>query len=151
MMEWKGSLFVDTCLPFGLRSAPRLFNILANLAAWVMQQQGVSCLMHYLDDFLTIGPSGLDTCQRNLNIITSVCATLGIPLASGKVEGPSTALTFLDIILDTETMEAPLPEEKINYRGPSRWSAIGWSKRMSQNRKFFCLLVYCNMLPELCY
>ena len=112
-MEWKGSLFVDTCLPFGLRSAPRLFNILADLAAWVMRQQGVSCLMHYLDDFLTMGPSGLDTCQLNLNIITSVCATLGILLASEKVEGPSTALTFLDIILDTETMEACIPEDKL--------------------------------------
>ena len=99
VMEWKGSLFVETCLPFGLRSALWLFNILINLAAWVMWQQEVSCLMHYLDEFLTMGPTGLDSCQHNLNIITSVCATLGIPLASEKVEGPSTTLTFLGIIL----------------------------------------------------
>ena len=102
---------MDTCLPFGLRSAPRLFNILADLAAWVMRQQGISCLMHYLDDFFDDGafrPRYLST-----YIITSVCATLGIPLASEKVEGSSTALTFLGIILDTETMEARLPEDKL--------------------------------------
>ena len=115
MMEWKGSLFVDICLPFGLRSALRLFNILADLAAWVMRQQGVLCLMHYLDDLLMMGPPGLDACQHNLNIITSICATLGIPLASEKVEGISTILTFLGIILDTETIEACLPQDKL-YR-----------------------------------
>ena len=31
VMEWKGSIHIDTCLPFGLRSAPKLFNILADL------------------------------------------------------------------------------------------------------------------------
>ena len=30
-MEWQGSLFIDTCLPFGLRSAPKLFNVMADL------------------------------------------------------------------------------------------------------------------------
>ena len=26
-MEWQNKIFIDTCLPFGLRSAPKLFNI----------------------------------------------------------------------------------------------------------------------------
>ena len=30
-MEWRNKIFIDTCLPFGLRSAPKLFNILADL------------------------------------------------------------------------------------------------------------------------
>ena len=37
-MQWKDRLFIDTCLPFGLRSAPKLFNILADLLAWIVQQ-----------------------------------------------------------------------------------------------------------------
>jgi len=45
--------------------------------------------------------------------IKEICTQLGIPLALDKVEGPSTSLTFLVIILDTERMEARLPKEKL--------------------------------------
>ena len=30
-MKWNDNWFIDTCLPFGLRSSPKLFNILADL------------------------------------------------------------------------------------------------------------------------
>jgi len=40
-MQWRDGLFIDTCLPFGLRSASRLSNILADFMAWILQQQGV--------------------------------------------------------------------------------------------------------------
>ena len=53
-MRWKQQLYIDTCLPFGLRSAPKLFNVLADLLSWILEQQGVSPIMHYLDDFLTL-------------------------------------------------------------------------------------------------
>ena len=29
-MHWKGKLYVDTAFPFGLRSAPKFFNALAD-------------------------------------------------------------------------------------------------------------------------
>ena len=38
---------------------------------------------------------------------------LGIPLAPDKLEGPSTSLSFLGIILDTERMEIMLPKDKL--------------------------------------
>ena len=85
-MEWRRNLFIDTCLPFGLRSAPKLFNILADLAEWAMRHQGVSYVMHHLDDFLTTGPPNSYTSQ-NLSIIMEVSSVLGIPLALEKVEG----------------------------------------------------------------
>jgi len=50
-MKWCKLLYIDMCLPFGLRSAPKLFNILADLLSWIMEQKGVSSIMHYLDDF----------------------------------------------------------------------------------------------------
>ena len=49
------SVYVDMCLPFSLRSAPKLFNVAADLLQWGMQQQGVTNIMHYLDDFPTLG------------------------------------------------------------------------------------------------
>ena len=42
-----------------------------------------------------------------------VCAHLGVPLATHKVEGPSLVLEFLGILLDTTAMEARLPEDKL--------------------------------------
>ena len=38
---------------------------------------------------------------------------LGIPLALEKVEGPSDCLTFLGITLDSQSMQACLPDDKL--------------------------------------
>jgi len=64
-MSWTDGVYVDTCLPFGLRLAPQLFNTLADLLAWILKQQGVSKILHYLDDFLTMGPPLLEVCRQN--------------------------------------------------------------------------------------
>ena len=69
-MLWKDDLFIDTCLPFGLRSAPKLLNILADFLAWILQQQGVSPILHYLDDFLIIGQPAFNTCLQHQIILS---------------------------------------------------------------------------------
>ena len=112
-MEWKGNVYIDTCLPFGLRSAPKLFNVVADLLEWILLHHGVSFLLHYLDDYLTMGPPQTQICHHNLRLLTEICAMLGIPLALEKVEGPSTILEFYGILLDTERMEARLSAEKL--------------------------------------
>ena len=35
-MKWQGSFYLDTCLPFGLRSAPYLFNHFAEALHWIL-------------------------------------------------------------------------------------------------------------------
>ena len=40
-MEWKGQIYVDPMLPFGLRSAPKLFNAVADAPEWYMRQRGI--------------------------------------------------------------------------------------------------------------
>ena len=89
-MEWKAGVFIDACLPFGLMSSPKLFNILADLLAWILEHQGVLYLLHYLDDFLTIGQPLTSEFHHNLTIMKQVCQLLKVPLAIEKVEGPST-------------------------------------------------------------
>ena len=112
-MEWNQSIYIDTCLPFGLRSASKLFNILADLLSWITTQRGMTFSMHYLDDFLLLGPPDSSICQHNLDIFTQVCDELDIPLATEKMEGPSTSLNFPGILLDTHRMEIRLPEDKL--------------------------------------
>ena len=112
-MERSKLIYIDHCIPFGLRSAPKLFNILADLLARIAQNAGVSYLIHYLDDYLTMGPPSSTVCQNNVNVFLSLCAELGVPLATDKLEGPSTSLSFLVIILDTNRMEIRLPPNKL--------------------------------------
>ena len=63
--------------------------------------------------FFCCPPPSSDACLSNLNIVQDVCLQLGIPLALEKLEGPSQSLTFLGIILDTQSMEARLPDDKL--------------------------------------
>ena len=93
-MQWKNQIFIDTCLPFGLRSALKLFNTLADLLSWILQTQGITPVLHYLDDFLLMDPPQSSICYKNLEVVKDVCAQLGIPLALEKVEGPSESLPF---------------------------------------------------------
>ena len=137
-MSWKGELYIDHCIPFGLRSAPRLFNILADLLSWATQKAGVSYLIHYLDDYLTVGPPLSQVCQHNVDIFTSLCTDLGIPLATDNLEGPATSLRFLGIILDTNRMEIRLPAEKLSR---TREMLKAWLSRKKATKREVLSLV----------
>ena len=54
-MIWGEKVYIDTVLPFGLRSAPKIFSSLADGLEWILIRRGVSVVIHYLDDFLTMG------------------------------------------------------------------------------------------------
>jgi hypothetical protein len=113
-MKFQGMVYADATLPFGLRSAPKVFNALADALLWILKAHGVSHLLHYLDDFITAGPPGSKQCQINLQIIIGICELLGIPLALDKCEGPTTLIAFLGFLLDTIKMTVSLPKEKLD-------------------------------------
>ena len=37
-MRWNNKIYVDKCLPFGLRSAPIIFSAVADTLQWIIQQ-----------------------------------------------------------------------------------------------------------------
>ena len=112
-VEWKGEIFLDAALPFGLRSAPKLFNALADALLWVASQQGARQLYHYLDDFIVLGPPGSTECASSLHALEQLCALLGVPIAHEKTVAPATCLVFLGIEIDTSVMQARLPRDKL--------------------------------------
>ena len=83
-MRWKDRIYIDTVLPFGLRLAPKIFCAVADALEWVLLEQGVSLLLYYLDDFLTMGKANSTECQNNLELILRICKFLGVPLKVGK-------------------------------------------------------------------
>eukprot|EP00731_Ephydatia_muelleri_P015118 Em0008g838a len=123
-MEWQGQVYVDTALPFGLRSAPKIFTALADLLEWIIRKRGVDHVDHYLDDFIILGPTCDSRCKRGLDVVLELCERLGVPLAMEKLEGPTTCLTFLGIEVDTEAMELRLPEMKLKSLTSTGWNGI---------------------------
>ena len=77
--------------------------------------RGVRFVIHYLDDFLFIGPPASSECAYALATFINLCETLGIPLSPQKVIGPVTCLDFLGIELDSVAMEARLPASKLQH------------------------------------
>ncbi len=66
-LRWQGQYYFDTCLPFGLRSAPYLFNQVAEALQWILQRNyGLTWLIHYLDDYFIAGPPRSTSCATHL-------------------------------------------------------------------------------------
>lgn len=57
-VTWDGAAYVDQSLQFRLRSAPKIFTAVADAMAWAFLSREVRFILHYLDDFLFIGPPG---------------------------------------------------------------------------------------------
>ena len=112
-IRWKGDTYVDMALPFGMRSAPKIFNAIADALEWLMKARGISRVSHYLDDFITLGAPGTGECGNNLHEILALCQDLGLPIACEKCEGPSQVLVFLGIEVDMVKLKLRLPKDKL--------------------------------------
>ena len=111
-IHWRDKFYIGTCLPFGLRPAPYLFDRLSRTIHWILTNNyGVHHLVHYLEDFLTAGPANSAVCVQNLNAMLPICEQISAPVKLSKIEGPSTSTTFLGIHLNTVTMEASITAE----------------------------------------
>ena len=113
-MLWEGELFIDSALPFGLRSAPKIFTAVADAVEWIVRQMGGRFVIHYLDDFLVIGAPNSPECGEALRCLLEVFKRLGIPVAINKLEGPVTLLEFLGFEMDTLAMAIRLPPRKLS-------------------------------------
>ena len=100
-LKWNGSIFTDTTLPFGLRSASKLFSAVADTLAWAMMCNGATSFLHYLDDFLFMGPPQPGVVNRTLQIALDTCVQLNFPVATEKTTGPAEKLVFLGIEINT--------------------------------------------------
>lgn len=112
-MIWEGALYIDTALPFDLRSAPKIFTAIADAAEWIARQHGVNFIIHYLDDYLIIGAPNSDECQKAMDILLRVFHRLGLPVVEHKLEGPCRCRKFLGFELDSRKMEIRLPDSKL--------------------------------------
>ena len=113
--RWDGRYYYQTALSFGSRSSPRIFNDFADcLEALFQQRAGPAQVRKYLDDFWLVCPGTAPAeAARAYEEIRSVCAEVGVPLATEKCAAPATRMTLLGLELDTGHLTIALPENKV--------------------------------------
>ena len=131
-VEWQGKYYVDPMLPFGLRSAPKPFNAIADALQWCLRRRGIRHIYRYLDDFIVIGPPRSRDCADALDILNRTCKELGVPIAEHKRDGPTTCLTYLGIEVDTVASQLRLPQEKLQRL---RTLLVEWGDRKVCERR----------------
>ena len=111
-VQWESAVYIDKVLPFGLRSAPKIFSVVADAVQWILSNNGIQKGLHYLDDFILVAKS-LNLAERQKEILLSVFRKLNIPMEESKLEGPSPCLLFLGIEIDTTSFQLRLPRDKL--------------------------------------
>ena len=106
IFEWNGKLYIDLFLPFGLRTAPFIFNLFSEGLHWISNWVFGRDLVHYLDDFLFVNdpdPEFFGTLTSYLGFTENV-----------KKRKDGWVVDFTGIELDSDRMEARLPKDKHN-------------------------------------
>ena len=111
-ISWKGAVYMDGALPFGLHSAPKIFMAMADALAWVLLFRGLPNLLHCLDDFLFVVPPDSLAAMVIRDLVATVLADLGVLIAARKTKGLSAQVTFLGFVVDLEARQLRLPVEK---------------------------------------
>ena len=88
--HWQNYRYAERFLPFGLRTAPYLVNLFAEVFHWILEDQLIkqkipACVIHYLDDFLMIIPASEnpDQCSQ---IFAYPCREVGLMIKNSKNE-----------------------------------------------------------------
>ena len=101
-------------LPYGLHSAPKIFNNLADTLEWCFRCQGVEHILHYLNNYIVVGLPDGPICSGAMATLLVSCSYFGVPVGQHKLDGPATCLIFLGIEVDTMAGELRLPADKLH-------------------------------------
>ena len=138
-IKWDEKYYFYQHLAFGCRSSPVLFDKLSQAICWIAvnNYNYIECIFHLLDDFLTVDDPDSDA-ERTMAIMTLIFSRLNVPLAKHKTVEPTTCLEYLGVILDTDKLEACLPEDKIKRMLEFLDSMLG--RRTCTQRELLVLL-----------
>ena len=107
-----GHYWMERYLPFGLRTAPFLFDLFAKALNWILiSVLGWTIILHYLDDFFAI-LSPTDDAVAYGQQFDDLCAQLGLTVNHSK-DIMGTIADFLGIEFDSGHMQARLPPDKL--------------------------------------
>ena len=119
--EWYGKYIFYCCLPFGLATAPKIFQLFADSLKYIVEEcnpnlyflnKKIELFLHYLDDFFGGHPT-YKLALKQFKKFYKLLIKLGIPTSPDKCTKPTTTLVILGFLLDTVTQTVSIPLEKI--------------------------------------
>jgi Reverse transcriptase (RNA-dependent DNA polymerase) len=115
--EWAGQYYRECVLPFGLATAPFIFNIFAEAWHWILESfLGWRFVEHYLDDTMAAimavdaTPHALAKVTADYKLLTDI---VGILRNDGKDED-GTEVTLLGRRVNSITCIVSVPQEKLD-------------------------------------
>merc|ERR1711991_1143311 len=104
--EWHGKIFFYACLPFGLATAPRIFNMFADCLQYIVELEHetdkLKMFDHYLDVFFA-GHPNKSIATKQFNGLDNLLKKVNIPTSERKKVAPTHKITLLGYQLDTTT------------------------------------------------
>jgi hypothetical protein len=110
IFEWEGKFYVNMFLPFGLRTAPRVFNYFSEALHWVLEMLLGWDITHYLDDFFIVFPPDSDI-SRPSEQFDQTLVTFGLQKAAQK-DSSGCIVSHLGFQFDSVKMQVTLPANK---------------------------------------
>lgn len=84
-----------------------------NNVMWILHSKSISWGLHYLDDFLLLGPADMDECKVALETTLWTCGLVGFSMATEKMEGPNVTSSPQ---APCSTLPMENPHKAVSYR-----------------------------------
>lgn len=107
---WRGKIYVDRAVMFGLASSAGVFGCVADMLVAIYEASGFSILGKWVDDFFVVQLPNETWSEDDFIALT---ARLGVPWAEAKTRPLSSRQRYIGFLWDLEHRSVALPEEKL--------------------------------------
>ena len=112
--QFEGKFYFDTVLPMGASSSVATFEALSQALQWILVNNfNIKSVSHIIDDFIFVGAPHSHDCQRYLDTFLNLSLDIGVPIKAEKTIAPTTSIEVHGISVDSTTLTAHLPEDKL--------------------------------------
>lgn len=111
----EGLYYHDRVLTMGCRSSCQIFERFSTALQDILRYfYNVQHISHILDDFIFLGEYNTSECKRGLQAFHHLAEQIGLPLKPDKTVQPTTTAVLHGILVNTDTMTASLPADKLS-------------------------------------
>ena len=108
-LGWQG-MYMDTCVPFGMRHGSQIFQCISDAVRYIMHHKGCT-MIDYIKDYIGMGiPSVAWACYGAL---TDLMPELSLTISSKKLVPPAMQVTCFGVLIDTVRDTIAIPPEKL--------------------------------------